>query len=183
MAGCTGDVIRLCALVALLPLVVACVGGEGRSASATASATPAPLPSAQPSREPRDLPQLAQEDAVLRAFQAAGIPVQTIGASKFADALGAPRPARVFIVAAGSRGADVLFLDAAPPGLQVCAAPSPPGFVRYTVTINGQRASIGDVPEGKPVFYLVSSQLFVIAWDEPTSAALQRGLGVAPARC
>jgi hypothetical protein len=124
-----------------------------------------------------------KEETVLRAFQAAGIPIQTVGASKFADALGPIRPARVFMVAAGSRGADILFLDAAPPNLQVCAAPSPPGYVRYTVSVNGQRASSGDSPEGKPVFYLVSSQFFVIAWDEATSAALQRGLGVAPARC
>lgn len=171
---------RLLPLVIALAIASAC-DGSVRSASATAS--PTPVLTAPPSREPRDLAQLPQEDAVLRAFQAAGISVETVGASKFAGALGAPRPARVFIVAAGSRGADVLFLDATPANLQVCAAPSPPGYVRYTVSVNGQRASSGDAPEGKPEFYLVSSSFFVIAWDEATSAALQRGLGVSLARC
>jgi hypothetical protein len=60
---------------------------------------------------------------------------------------------------------------------------SPPGYVRYTISVNGQRASSADAPDGKPVFYLVSPQFFVMAWDEATSAALQRGLGVGPAHC
>ncbi len=156
---------------------------NAHSASGPPSTSPSPLPNARPSREPGDLAQLPQEETVLRAFRAAGILVQTVGQSRFADTLGPIRRARVFIVDAGSRGADILFLEALPPTLQVCATPSPPGYVRYTILVNGQRASSGDSPEGRPVYYLVSSQFFVIAWDEATSAALQRGLGVAPAGC
>lgn len=175
------DVRRFAAVVVAWWIASACNGSS--SVSVTASPATTPASSAQPSREPRDLQQLPGEEPVLRAFQAARITVQTVGASKFADALGAPRPARVFIVAAGSRGADVLFLDPPSSAVRVCASPSPPGYVRYTVLVDGQRASSGDAPEGKPAFYLVSSAFFVVAWDEATSAALQRGLGVTPARC
>jgi len=178
--ACRRGVGRLLPLVIALAIASAC---DGSARSASTAASPTAVLTVPPSREPRDLAQLPQEDAVLRAFQAAGISIQGVGASKFADALGTPRPARVFIAAAGSRGADVLFLDAAPANLQMCASPSPPGYVRYTVSVNGQRASSGDSPEGKPAFYLVNSSFFVIAWDEATSAALQRGLGVSPARC
>lgn len=173
---------RFLALIAVLPIVASCAPLDARS-PALGSASPEPLVSVQPSRDPGDLAQLPQEAAVLRVFEAADVTVQTVGASKFADALGALRPARVFIVTAGGRGADILFLDAAPPGVRVCASLSSLGYVRYTVSVNGQRASSVDTPEGKSLFYLVSPQFFVIAWDEATSSALQSGLGVVPAGC
>jgi hypothetical protein len=103
------------ALLAVLKVVTAGAAAEVPFLSAPVWGSPTPLPSAQPSREPRDLAQLPQEETVLRAFQTAGISIQTIGGSKFADALGAIRPARVFIADAGNRGADILFVYAVPP--------------------------------------------------------------------
>jgi hypothetical protein len=146
-------------------------------------ATPAlPTRAASPSREPMDLAVLPQEQAVLEAFDKAGIAVDLIGASKFESDLGVRLPARVFIVAAGSEGADVLFVPPAGIGdIRVCSGPGASGLTTSTVFVNGRRVSSGD--SIRPVYYAMNSQYFVIAYDQRTREALIQGLGLTPARC
>jgi len=170
----------------LILVLAAAFAGTGCSTTAagptvtTANATA--TAGARPSREPANLVVLPQEQAVLDALTAAGVAVRLIGESKFAGDLGVMLPARVFIVTAGSHGADVLFLPAQSLGdIRVCAAPGTSARTRYTVSVNGQRVSGSDA--GQLIYYLVNSQLFVIAYDTRTSDALQRGLGLTAARC
>jgi hypothetical protein len=119
---------------------------------------------------------------VLDAFSKAGIAVGLVGGSKFESELGVRLPARVFIAAAGSEGADILFLPSTGVGdIRVCSAPGAPGWTTSTVFVNGQRVSSADSP--RPIYYALSSRYFVIAYDQRTSEALIQGLGLTAARC
>ncbi len=134
-----------------------------------------------PARQPRDLPTLPQEAAVLSAFADAGIRVQTIGGSVSGGLLGTQLPARSFIVVPGQAGADVVFLDGAPRDVRVCAAPGSAGRTLHSITVNGQRAT--DVDAGQTVYFASGSTYFVEAYDPETYDALRRGLGLTAPRC
>lgn len=170
-------VVRRFALPLLALVTAACA--QETVGSAGTSATPTPVASVQV--RPSDLPVLPQEEAVVRGLRTVGVSAQVVGASKFANALGTPLPARVVRTGAGPRaGADVLFLDT-PRDIRVCATPGSPGRTVYKVFVNGQQTSTNDA--GQYVAYLVSSQFFVMAWDEEATDAIERGLSAAPARC
>jgi hypothetical protein len=166
---------------ALLFLLAACSCSADQVSTAAPSSTIGRVASAPPTR-PSDLPVLPEEGVVIRSLGTVGVSAQVVGRSTFESALGTPLPARVLMT--GPReGADILFLDAAPNihDIRVCASPGSPGRTIYTISVNGLRTSSNDA--GQYVAYLVSSSYFVMAWDEPTSTALQRALGVLPARC
>jgi hypothetical protein len=172
------------AAVVIAALVLVITLNAARQVPAPAVlATPAlPTRAAIPSREPMDLAVLPQEQVVVDAFEKAGIAVNLIGASKFESDLGVRLPARVFIVAAGSEGADVLFVPPAGIGdIRVCSGPGASGWTTSTVFVNGRRVSSAD--SNRPVFYAMNSQYFVIAYDQRTSEALVQGLGLSLARC
>jgi hypothetical protein len=169
-------------VAAALVLVITLNAARQISAPAVLATPGLPTRAATPSREPVDLAVLPQEQAVLDAFDKAGIALNLIGASKFESDLGVRLPARVFIVAAGSEGADVLFVP--PAGIcdiRVCTGPGASGFTTSTVFVNGQRVSSGD--SIRPVYYAMNSHYFVIAYDQRTSEALIQGLGLTPAHC
>ncbi len=172
---------RSAAVLAALLLLGACSSGADKSSAPASTSTVARVASAPPTR-PSDLPVLPEEAAVIRSLGTVGVSAQVVGRSHFESALGAPLPARVLMT--GPReGADILFLDGAPNihDIRVCASPGSPGRTIYTISVNGLRASSNDA--GQYVAYLVGPSYFVMAWDEPTSTALQRALGVVPARC
>jgi hypothetical protein len=97
--------------------------------------------------------------------------------------LGIRLPARVFIVVAGSEGADILFLPPSGIGdIRVCAAPgAAPGWTTSSVFVNGQRVSSGE--SGRPVYYLLNARYFAITYDLATRDALVRGLALTAAQC
>src|SRR5205814_1483278 len=115
--------------------------------------------------------------------------VRTIGGSTAEGALGVLLPARAFIVSPGPPtggfgvGADVLFMKGAGLGtVSVCeVSPSGPGRHSYVTSVGGQRVGSSDAVA--PVYHLVSSDYYVIAYDSATRDALQRGLGLAPTTC
>lgn len=169
-------------LGALLLLLAACSSSADQVSATSASNTIGRRVASAPPTRPSDLPVLPEEGVVIRSLGTVGVSAQVVGRSTFESALGTPLPARVLMT--GRReGADILFLDAAPNihDVRVCASPGSPGRTIYTISVNGLRTSSNDA--GQYVAYLVSSGYFVIAWSEPTSTALQRALGVAPARC
>lgn len=139
--------------------------------------------------QPSTLVQLSWEGAVIDAFRAGGLSVRTIGASKDEGALGVLLPARAFIVSSGPAsgglgvGADVIYVKGAGLGaIAVCeVAPSAQGRHAYVTSVGGQR--VGSEDAVAPVFHLVSSDYYVIAYDTATRDALQRGLGLAQATC
>lgn len=164
--------------LALPLLAIACSAAD---IGTRVSASP-PTLSTRPSVEPSSSPMVAWEDSVVSRLQAVGIYAQSVGDSRFAGVLGPLLPARVFRI--GPRtwgGADILFLET-PRDIRVCASPgSSPGRTIYATFVSGEQTSTSDA--GQYVAHLVSSQFFVMAWDEEAAAALQRGLGVMPARC
>ena len=165
-------------------LLALALSAARQGAAPVVLATPSPpITSATPSREPSGLAELPQEQAVLDAFNRAGIDVRLIGASKFEGDLGVRLPARVFIVLAGSEGADILFLPPSGIGdIRVCAAPGAvPGWTTSTVFVNGQRVSSGE--SGRPVYYLLNAHYFAITYDVATRDALTNGLGLTAAEC
>ncbi len=174
---------------AVVVLVAAAALGFGRAlsetrrAAATQPATSTPTTSARPSREPANLAELPDERAVLAAFDAFGLTVQMVGASKDEGDLGSLQPARVFIVTAGSAGADVLFLKGRGVGpIGVCGAPgSAVGRTTYAISVGGQRTITID--SGQDVYFLVSADYFAIAYDGGSRGALVRGLGPVAADC
>ena len=171
--------------VGVLAVLLALALSAGRKgAEPVVLATPSPpTTSATPSREPSGLAVLPEEQAVLDAFNRAGIDVRLIGASKFESDLGVPLSARVFIVVPGSQGADILFLPPTGIGdIRVCAAPgAAPGSTTSTVFVNGQRVSSGE--SGRPVYYLLNARYFAITYDVATRDALTHGLGLNGAQC
>ena len=165
-------------------LLALALSAARQGAAPVVLATPSPpIISATPSREPSGLAELPEEQGVLDAFNRAGIGVRLIGASKFEGDLGVRLPARVFIVLAGSEGADILFLPPSGIGdIRVCTAPgAAPGWTTSTVFVNGQRVSSGE--SGRPVYYLLNGRYFAITYDVATRDALTRGLGLTAAEC
>lgn len=134
--------------------------------------------SATPVREPTSLSELPAEHFVLEALRNAGLPVSTVGQSLDEAALGVVVPARAFIVEPGSAGAQVLFIrDAGVGRIELCADNgNAPGRTVTKVSVNGQRVSAND--STTPVFYLASSDYFVITRSVAVRDALATGLGV-----
>jgi hypothetical protein len=169
-------------VIAILLAVALSAARQGTAPIVLATPAP-PVTSATASREPSGLAVLPEEQAVLDAFNQAGMDVRLIGASKFESDLGVPLSARVFIVVPGSQGADILFLPATGIGdIRVCAAPgAAPGWTRSDVFVNGQRVSSGE--SGRPVYHLLNARYFAITYDVATRDALAHGLGLTAAQC
>jgi hypothetical protein len=160
----------------MLLLVAACSG----------PVVPATTPAPSPSREPAGLAVLPAERAVLDAFGAGGLTIRTVGGSKAEGLLGQVLPARVFIVTSGpvaggfGQGADVLFLPPRFGTIEVCSRPgAAPGRTIYTLFVDGRKTS--DADSAAPVYYLVGTEYFVIAYDPRARDALEHGLGLKPA--
>jgi hypothetical protein len=173
------------AVVVLVFVAALSVGraiNESRRAAATQPAASASIAAPRPSREPADLAELPDERAVLTALDAGGLRVHLIGGSKDEGILGTLLPARSFIITAGSAGADVLFLRGRGVGpINVCAAPGSTGRTVYFVYVAGQR-TVG-IDAGQAVYFLISSDYFVTAYDRTTRDALAGGLGLVAPDC
>src|SRR5438034_1946643 len=172
------------------------------TASATAPSGTAPGAQATPSasrpvHDPANLDPLPWEGAIVDALSAAGMPVQTIGASVEEGALGVLLPGRAFIVTPGpvsggfGQGADVVLVKNAPfvkgaggavDAIRVCGAPDTlVARNTYVTYVDGQRVQSSDAVA--PIYHLVSADYFVRAYDTRTADALIRALGVLPAHC
>ena len=134
-------------------------------------------------REPATLPVLPWEREVMDAFDAGGVDIRLIGASKFETFLGDRRDARVFIKTAGQggAGAEVLFLTTPLRELRMCSAPSSPGFTSWTVVVDGK--TVPGVEGSQTLYPLFGPRFFVLASDADSAKALARGLGLSAPTC
>jgi hypothetical protein len=133
-------------------------------------------------REPVDLRVLPWEQDIVEAVKASGGEMELVGGSKWESFLGDRREARHFRWTIGTRsgGAEVIRLD--PPAfVAMCAAPlaSSPAFTKWTLRVDG-RAFPG-MEGSAPVFPLVGTKFFALAFDAESAAVLSRlGLSLPP---
>lgn len=133
-----------------------------------------------PARNPKDLPELAEESRVIAVLSSIGIQVDHIAVSKFQDLFRERRPARVFgssFFISNPWRIDIVFFDGIR-DVRVC--PSPAGSHSYTILLNGERAGMASIQE---VFFAAGDRLFVMASDVRARDALRTEFGLSIPPC
>jgi hypothetical protein len=132
-----------------------------------------------PAREPKDLPELADEARVIAALASVGLRPENIAASKFQDLFGERRPARVFYAGNTVPGAwrvDIVFLDEAA-GVRVC---STDGRHEYTIRYKERPYAMSSTQE---VFFATSDRMLVMASERTARDALLTALDLSVPTC